>query len=469
MPSTSRTFDIEKIVEEKRSQNTNAIEFAKQQIVILDEAKEPYKAALTGIDKLLYQDIQDVNDTLVAVTTAYQDRIDAGCRTDLFWAQVGLDTSGERPTFTYECLSISYVGYSTTATLPPGVGLGSTGTTIPDKYGYETDNLHGIKQYGEPYSEDLLDTFVGAGIGTIGVGTTELFILAPLNSTAIKGLEPGQLVQSSKPVVFAGNVNTIVGVGTTIKDLSGIPSLGITTDKSTVNVLTLEDQAIGNAKAPEDDNSLVTFTVLISPDDLPEDFAIEFGTGAYTPQTVSMMSGSTVGSATSIRYNNDGNPSASQQWNHFMNGFPDPDGEEGEKISPPAVGAGITHYRVGFTDQPTLNGNPAEEGDTITTQSQFGYPGSPAAVTELPACPTEEAALTAAIAARDAKETEFNSGIGTFNDRLYLTNSIREDLNELNLRIWAYRQQIGKAQSNQGRYDTFTGLLNDNQDLIDNV
>ena len=45
MPSTSRTFDIEKIVEEKRSQNTNAIEFAKQQIVILDEAKEPYKAA----------------------------------------------------------------------------------------------------------------------------------------------------------------------------------------------------------------------------------------------------------------------------------------------------------------------------------------------------------------------------------------------------------------------------------------
>jgi hypothetical protein len=467
MPSTSRTFDIEQIVDEKYSQQNNSIDFAKQQIVILDEAKEPYKAALSGIDALLYQDIEDVNDTLVAVTSAYQARIDAGCRTDLFWAQTGFSTGPN--TWTYTCTRVSYVGYGSTSTLPPGVGLGSTGTPIPDKHGYETDNLHGIKQYGEPYSEDLLDTFIGAGIGTIGVGTTELFILAPLNSTAITGLQAGQIVQSSKPVVFAGNVNTIVGVGTTIKDLSGIPSLGITTNKSTINVLTLEDQAIGNAKAPEDDNSLVTFTVLISPDDLPEDFAIPFGSGAYTPQTVSMMSGNSVGSATSIRYDNSGNPSASQQWNQFLNGFPDPDGEEGDKISPPNVGAGITHYLVGFTDQPTYLGNPATAGQVVTSTIQFGYPFSPVAVAALPTCPTEEAALTAAIAARDAKEAEFNSGIGTFNDRLYLTNTLRDDLNELNLRIWAYRMQIGRAKANQGKYDTLKGLINENQDLIDNV
>ena len=463
MPSTSRTFDITAIVDEKYEQQSQTIEFAKQQIVILDDAKEPYKAALTGIDASLYSDIEEVNNTIVAVSSAYQARIDAGCRSDLFWAQTGFTTSPD--TWTYECFSISYVGYSTTAQLP--VGFGST--SIPENYGYETDNLHGLKQYGEPYFDDLLDTYVGSGIGTIGVGTTELYILAPINTNGIQGLKVGQLVQSSKQLVFTGNVNTIVGVGTTEKDLSGITALGITTNKSTINVLTLEEQAIASAKAPEDDNSFVTFTVLISPDDLPADYAIPFGSGAYTPQTVSMMSSGTVGSATSIAYVNNGNPNISQQWNQFLNGFTNPDDLQ-ETISPPNVGAGVQHYRVGFTTAPTASGSPATEGQTVTTTIQIGQPLSPVDYTSLPTCSTEEAALTAAIAARDAKEAEFSSGISTFTSKLNLANSIREDVAELNLRIWAYRMQIGKAQENQVKYGEFKGLINDpaNKDIIDN-
>jgi len=42
------------------------------------------------------------------------------------------------------------------------------------------------------------------------------------------------------------------------------------------------------------------------------------------------------------------------------------------------------------------------------------------------------------------KEAEFSSGISTFTNKINLTNSIREDVGELNLRIWAYRMQIGK-------------------------
>lgn len=463
MPSTSRTFDITEIVNEKSVQQQQTIEFSKQQIVVLDDAKEPYNAAITNIDTSLYQDIEDVNNTIVAVSSAYQARIDAGCRSDLFWAQTGF-TTDPVDTWTYEGLSISYVGYSTTAYLP--VGFGST--SIPTDYGYVTDNLHGLKQYGEPYFDDLLDTYVGSGIGTIGVGTTELYILAPINSSGIQGLQVGQLVQSSKQLVFTGDVNTIVGIGTTIKDLSGITELGITTNKSTINVLTLEDASIGSALAPEDDNSFVTFTVLISPDDLPDDYAIPFGSGAYTPQTVSIMSSETIGSATSIAYINDGNPNISQQWNKFLNGFVNPD-DLNVIVTPPNVGAGIQHYRVGFTSAPTVLGSAATEGQTVSTTIQIGQPLCPVGFVTLSACPTEEAALTAAIAARDAKEAEFSSGISTFNAKIDLANAIREDVAELNLRIWAYRMQIGKAQENLVKYGEFSALINDpaNKDLID--
>ena len=465
MPSTSRTFDITEIVNEKSVQQQQTIEFSKQQIVVLDDAKEPYNAAITNIDTSLYQDIEDVNNTIVAVSSAYQARIDAGCRSDLFWAQTGF-TTDPVDTWTYECVKISYVGYPTSYTL--GIGSTSIGAPIPAQYGYETDNLHGIKKYDEPYFEDLLDTYVGSGIGTIGVGTTELYILAPINSSGIQGLQVGQLVQSSKEVVFTGNVNTIVGIGTTTVDLSGITELGITTNKSTINVLTLEDASIGSALAPEDDNSFVTFTVLISPDDLPDDYAIPFGSGAYTPQTVSIMSSETIGSATSIAYVNDGNPNISQQWNKFLNGFVNPD-DLSVIVTPPNVGAGIQHYRVGFTSAPTELTVPATEGQVVVTDTPLGTPSSPVGFATLAACPTEEAALTTAIAARDAKESEFSSGISTFNAKIDLANAIREDVAELNLRIWAYRMQIGEAQENLVKYGEFSALINDpaNKDLID--
>ena len=47
---------------------------------------------------------------------------------------------------------------------------------------YEPDNLHGLKLYDEPY-RDVLDSFRGVGVGTIGIGTidikTHMTILRP--------------------------------------------------------------------------------------------------------------------------------------------------------------------------------------------------------------------------------------------------------------------------------------------------
>jgi hypothetical protein len=157
--NTSRTFDITKIVEDKISGHNNNLEFSKRNIVTLDDAREPYKYAIRNIDKNLMLDIDAVNATLAGVATAYQARIDAGCRTELFWTLTGIITNTESPDeYEYTCQKISFVGYGTDMGKLPQVGSGETSITIPDKYGFEEDNLHGLKRYKQPFSE-VFDVF----------------------------------------------------------------------------------------------------------------------------------------------------------------------------------------------------------------------------------------------------------------------------------------------------------------------
>lgn len=483
MPSTSRTFDITQTVTSRISQHQNTVEFSRQQIVILDEAREPYYSAIDGLDSLVYQDIISVNNSIVAVSSAYQERINVGCRTDMFWTQIGYQEYNPGPpaipqTWTYKCAKISYVGYGTTATLPTTSGIGTTtGDPIPEAYGYETDNLHGLKIYDEPYFEDLLSTYVGSGIGTIGAGSTALYIMAPINSGGIVGLDTGQLVQSSKNFLFSGNINTIVGIATTTRDLSNIPNSGVTTNSSNINVVYLQNPAILSAKAPEDDESFVTFTFLIDPDNISDDFAVPFGTSPYTPQTVQMMTRRRIGSGTSIAYVNNGDPNVSRQWNQFLNGFQDPDDlRPNRTVSPPRVGAGITHYRVGFSSAPAIYVGGsfdrfAIEDEEITTIAPLGSILSNVGYEPLSSCPTQESSLTNAISNRDTIESNFSSGISTFTSRINLLNALRDDLKDYNLRIWAYRCQIGEANRSMGRLNQFSSLINqpDNRILIDTV
>ena len=293
----------------------------------------------------------------------------------------------------------------------------------------------------------------------------------------MSNLKVGQIVQSSKQLVFSGNVNTIVAIGTTSKDLSNIPNSGVTTNSSIINVLFLENQAIQSVKAPENDGSFVTFTVLIDPNDIPDDYGVPFNSPPFTPQTVKMIGNSTINSTgvgNSVVYVNDGYPNVSKQWNQFLNGFQNPDDlRVGEVVSPPEVGAGLAYYRVGFTNAPAVYSGGsfnhlAVEGETITTEFPKGTLGSPVQDVSLSACPTQESELSSAISIRNNKESQFSSGISTFSSQINLTNAIRQDLSELNLRIWAYRMQIGKAQENLIQYNTFSEQINspENQQII---
>lgn len=487
--NTDRVFDITKVVEDKVQQQDHAIEFSKQNIVILDDAREPYYAALKNIDTSLYKNIEDINNTLVAVTSAYQDRINVGCRTDLFWVQTGFTTvptggGGYVNQYSYKCISINYVGYTSTYTLPSAVGIATTtGDPLPDTYGYESDNLYGLKVYNEPYMEDLLSTYVASGIGTIGAGSTALYLMEPIETEGLDRIKVGQIVQSSKPSVFpSNNVNTIVAIGTTSRDLSTIPSSGVTTNSSTINVLYLDDPALLPAKNPEDDKTYVTFTILVDPDTISDDFGLPFNSPPYTPQTVNMMGVNNIGAGSSIEYINNGDPNVSKQWNQFLNGFQDPaDLRPGQIVTPPQVGAGVTYYRVGFSSRPAVYSGGffgigsndfdhyAVEGETLISTVEFGNAYSPVRNEPISVtCTAQETALTNALTVKSNKESEFSSGISTFNSLVNLSNAIREDLSELNLRIWAYRMQIGKATENKIKYNTFTATIEDpkNKNII---
>lgn len=482
MPDINRTSSITETIEQKYKQQQLAIDFAKEKIVILDEAREPYISAITSIDGQLNSETDAVNVTLDTVEEKYQDRIDSGCRTNLFWAQIGIDTLGVGGTdYTYQCYAVSYVGYDTSQH-PVSLASSAFGEPIPDEYGFIRDNRHGLKQRTEPYSQDLISTYIGSGIGSIAVGTKQLHILAPLGINGIVGLQAGQLVQASKKLVFAGDVNRVASISTvTNQDLSNLPELGIGTDVS-INVVTLEDQAIGNAKAPEEDGSYVSFTFLQNPDNLPADFGIaprdvgldeDVPPGPYVPQQVSIMDSTTLGSATKIEYDNSGKPKAAQQWNQFMEGLPDPDSDDpDDTVEEPNVGAGVNNYLVGFTSAPAVSTVPATEGQQVTTKIPIDNPSSIVGYIVLPTCSSAvETAITDAETARDTKESEFSSGISTFNDKLNLANALREDLNELNLRIYGYRLQIGRAQANQIKYSNLSSLINqpENKEIIDNA
>ena len=182
--------------------------------------------------------------------------------------------------------------------------------------------------------------------------------------------------------IFSGgsNTNTIVGVGIATVDLSGV-NVGMGTDLSEINVVTLDNPTIGFASAPQADGTYVTFNVLQNPDELPADYGLPDNPNPYVPQTVMMMNDAPgtggnddpaehIGAGVEIEYNNNGDPNVSKQWNQFLEGRIDPDVMDTDvKVERPKVGADKIWYRVGFTSAPVYLGNPAAIGQTVAVTS----------------------------------------------------------------------------------------------------
>ena len=483
------------------------VDSAKQKITVIDNNKIPFDESIRNIDRDLHDQIETTNDTLEVVEQEYQKRIDVqGCRSDLFWRVVGISTALEddglggetvslevslrceklspvytivdNPTPTFdeddEFYSEGNVGFATDTMMwytgNAGVGASLPGITtvtmtvrgdklVSDGSAFdaylEPDNLHGLKLYNEPYAKDVFDLSVASGIGTIGVGSTELVML----TTDVNiGVNTGDIVQASSISVFAGNQgNVVVGVSSTTMDLSPYTDiLGIGTQPFySVPLITLATPSISSVTAPNNDGTYTFFDFSKDPNLISDAMAVSPRANPYVPQVISIMGVDDYNKGVKTEYDNSGISSATQEWNKFMEGLPDPDQlPDLVDVEEPKVGADKIYYRIGFASKPvTIGGADAEEGDTmVVTVDEFVV--SP--YVALPTC--NDTAVNNAISARDTAESALSSD-GDFSAKLELSNKIRLKRNEFNLAIWAYRSHIGDSEQTITTNDDFINVI----------
>ena len=498
----SNTSDMKDTLNGIPKDNVTVVDEAKAFISVLDAAKEPYFNATRNLDEEIHDLITPVNNTLYAVRDAYQERVDVqNCRSDLFWRVTGITTgdiggvpgAGVQTSFTVTCtkLATTYskaaaAGLTTAASESnedEGIGFGTdvvvkwnglqSFTQYPmnsqgdslisagsgmDAF-YEPDNLHGIKLYDEPYARDVFDTFRSVGVGTVGIGTlastNHMTILAP-NSTM--DIEVGYLMTPSISGFFASQFVTVTGVGTTAVGLSTYPFTGITTTADIVcPYITVDQLPVSAISAPTVTGDYVEMVFTQNPDTISDSFAVSQEDNPYVDQTIEIMKRSRAGNGVKIEYNNSGIGSGQRSWNKFLDGFPDPEDLD-VTVTEPALGADKVYNVIGFPEQPVIGGTPATEGQTFTLNDDgTGIPSVPG-YAALSSC--NDTALNAAIAARNTAESNLASN-ADLTGMINTSNSVKQKLmDEFNLRIWAYRMQIGESNNRLAGYRNFEDLIN---------
>lgn len=458
----------------KAIQKVNNINHFKTQILLTDAEKELYDNGIIAIDKDLFGDINSTNNTIQAVKDAYQARIDAGCRTDLFWKITGFSTSGGGGSpisydFSLEVDQLGDVGYATSIThldSSGGITTYAAGTVVIGT-GNKSDNLYGLKYYDQRYLKDIGDTTIGEFIGVVGAGSTELAIVSQISDELIQEYEPTNLVISGKEGLFSGDYNTIVGFGSTTIYSTEIETItGIATTALEVSTIILQNNTVGFASLPESDGSYVTFTVVTDPDDeqaLQERFkySVKFTKNPFSPETIGIMNSSTLGRGYKIEVDNSGKPPETQEWKPELEGTE----KKGETIKEPKVGAGKIYYKIGFTDEPVdALGDPASKGDTRTVSIASYNPALVASqvysAISQSGCGTLNAAISTTETTRDAAESSLST-----TDKINAANALREERNKYALQIWGLRQSIGGENDEVDRYNSLIGYIN-TQDVI---
>ena len=423
---------------------------AKRQISVLDTAKIPYTNATKNLDRALHNLITPVNDTLYATRDAYDQRVDVqNCRSDLFWRLTGITSTatgtpdGHTIQYTFTCTKLSSVYEKTGG----AAGLTSTTAGAGSSVGISTNSV---------------TYFDGTTFNSLGTQASTNFMTILDPNIEIK---VGQLATPSLSGYFATKSLTVTGVGTTAVDLSSYSFTGIATSRlHTVPYITVDQLPILGFDAPlstatSDAGEFMDILFSQDPSTISDSMAVSIEDSPYVDQTIEIMSYNRAGAGVSVYYTNTGIASGTRSWNKFMNGLPDPDTEDPEdmdtKISEPPIGAGKIYYRVGFPDKPVLGGSDASEGDTIIVDKDLVT--STTLYSSLSGCDPD--ALDIAILARDNSETALASNPAR-DGMAEVSNQIKTKVNEeFNLRIWAYRAQIGTSNARRLNYFSFEDLM----------
>jgi len=268
--------------------------YFQDQVVIVDDEKKIWDTAIESLDANLLGQIQVVNRAIDDVKDAYDARQSGvgSCKSDLFWLAYNYDDTEDE--YDLVCCKINGNGYTDLMAqlgadypsanlvgesaagiastffyyiLPSSNGIGGIGvlTTSPTnattgaeqgttdsfehnantfRFGFEPKNYYGIKYYSEQYALDIGDTFITSFIGTMSVGSNQLTVMNPVGTTGEDSdagsniLRVGQIVTCEEPGVLVATTK-ISNIGIGSADLSQIPTNGITTTSSPVNIITL--------------------------------------------------------------------------------------------------------------------------------------------------------------------------------------------------------------------------------------
>ena len=321
--------DIKNLIKNSVDVKKEQIGFIQDEIFIADDDKSFYDEAIEKIERHVFEQIEDVNRSFADIQTAYQNRIDSGCRTDLFWRYVGMTPSSggnqSRDIYNFVCTKLratpyaSNVGIGSTAGTPSVVELNADGSrtshNIISEFGFDRRDLYGLKYYEEPFNEDIGDTLIGSFIGTCGYGSTEITIMNLTDNN--EKYEPGQIISrcTKDGVLIINPVKiTEVGIGTLTVDLEPV---GIASTQATVNIIKTNVAMGDSATAPEPDNSLVSFRVIADPEEFlkgRKKFKVPFKKDPFNDQIISIATKSNIGAGKSVYLVQNGVTKLQDEW-----------------------------------------------------------------------------------------------------------------------------------------------------------
>ena len=494
----------------------------KEQIILLETAKERFQEPAAILDRALYKQVAEVNNKRDELSNAYQDRLENECKTDLFWRYVGfssyLDAVDELVYYRYKLRCERLSTYFNSEDINPGTvtiaeswdnisGLTTTSYSLEEVAGgklkisnsfagvAELENRDGLKLYTEPYTKDLIDTFVAESYGIISLDSNKITLLSPFEGD-INNIE-GDNIVTCEPNPFNPELSaTVVSIATTSIDLGGFNTTitgGINTSTAVPYITVDETSNLDLTQLPLDGSTpYPLFQFSVSPNEIDEeDFSVDFETSPYVPQTIKILEFESIekanqkinGDGIRIQRTNNGYDTKTAKWDPFLEGFPNPNNLK-VTVEEPLVSAGQQFYVLGFDKKPrkwwTQNGNDAVEGDEyeIDTGDPFGtYPSNNSPYNNYPlyrnlsSCPPAlDNAISDAITAKDNAVSAWNNTNNNVSARITLSNLLKDEINYINLRIWSLRMQLGESKKTIKTKEDFneeiikSGLL----DLLNN-
>ena len=161
---------------------------------------------------------------------------------------------------------------------------------------------------------------------------------------------------------------------------------------------------------------------------------------------------------------NSGDPKGSQSWDPELNGYEIPMDPSNPtvltEVVPPTVGADKAFWKVGFQTAPrsTNTGILAFEGEIVVNVENNNLG---ALLSTLSACSSDSNTnISNALGILTTREASFSNQDGRNNLLVDATNALREERNDVCMRIWGDRTAIGDLNNKITRLESLRGFIN---------